>query len=52
MSAIQRIYTERTVYHYPQLCHIIRVGLWKPLSGKDDARRQIERPQGGDGEAG
>jgi hypothetical protein len=42
----------KTVYNYPQSYYIIRNVLWKPLSGKDDADRQIECAQGGDGQAG
>ena len=52
MSGLYRVYDERTVYNYPQLCYIIHIFLRKRLSGKDDADRQIECPQGGDGEAG
>ena len=52
MSGLYRVYDERTVYNYPQLCYIIHIFLRKQLSGKDDADRQIECPQGGDGEAG
>ena len=52
MSGLYRVYDERTVYNYPQLCYIIHIFLRKVLSGKDDADRQIECPQGGDGEAG
>ena len=52
ISVTRRVYAEKTVYNYPQLCYIIRDVLWKPLIRKDDADRQIKCPQGGDGEAG
>jgi hypothetical protein len=52
MGSISGTFVNLTVYNYPQPCYIIQNILWKPLSGKDDADRQIECPQGGDGQAG